>query len=440
MVFLDKLTAAVQDRAARAQSRAAIDAALAAAALVATADGEVTLAKRVALDKALGAIEAFRGLNPQAAAEIFDSHAYKLRARRPSSRERVLKAVAGTAGDEGAVETVTQTVSAIAHAEDGASIRTVKEIAAISEALGRPAIKFGSDIFEALDGVAQRPQIITLGNAKGGSGKSTLALHLIVALLRRGLKVGALDLDASQGTLSAFFGQRAAARETDPSESLPMPTLHRVERSTRRGRDLAESEESAAVAQSLHELAEQDVVVIDTPGSLSHLGRLGHWCADILVTPMNDSLLDVDVLARINRQKREVQAPSPYCAMVREVRGLQEDERGCSCGWIVVRNRLGHVDSHNARDVTLLLTQLSQRLDFVLASGLSERVIYRALFDRGLTLFDLDEEEQERWRSPSHARARAEVLSLVDALEFEGQPDVHSKALGRDRPAARISA
>ncbi len=419
MVFLDKLTAAVHDRAARAQSRAAIDAALAAAALVATADGEVTLAKRVALDKALGAIEAFRGLNPQAAAEIFDSHAYKLRARRPSSRERVLKAVAGTAGDEGAAETVTQTVSAIAHAEDGASIRTVKEIAAVSEALGRPAIKFGSDIFKALDGGARRPRIVTLGNAKGGSGKSTLALHLIVALLRRGLKVGALDLDASQGTLTAFFAHRADALEARPEESLPMPALHRVERSTRRGRDLAESEESAAVAQSLQALADQDVVVIDTPGSLSHLGRIGHWCADLLVTPMNDSLLDVDVLARINRQRREVEAPSPYCAMVREVRGLQAGERGRPCRWYVMRNRVGHVDSHNARDMRLLLSQLSERLDFALASGLSERVIYRALFDRGLTLFDLEDGAQESRRAPSHARARRELLSLVDALALE---------------------
>ena len=252
-------------------------------------------------------------------------------------------------------------------------------------------------------------------------------MHLIVALLRRGLSVGALDLDAGQGTLSAFLTNRAAARDARPERELPLPALRRVERSARRSRDLAESEESAALAQSLNDLSDRDVVVIDTPGSLSHLGRLGHWCADVVVTPLNDSFLDVDVLARVDRRKREVRAPSAYCSMVREVRDLQQGERGKTFDWVVARNRIGHVDTRNARDISLLLTQLSERIGFGLAPGLSDRVIYRALFDRGLTLLDLEEGETEAWSAASHGRARAEVLELVDALALDRPADAEAK-------------
>ena len=43
-----------------------------------------------------------------------------------------------------------------------------------------------------------------------GDGKSTTAMHVIVALLKGGFRVGSIDLDARQGTLSRMLENRAA--------------------------------------------------------------------------------------------------------------------------------------------------------------------------------------------------------------------------------------
>ena len=73
-------------------------------------------------------------------------------------------------------------------------------------------------------------RVIVLGNEKGGSGKSTSALHLIVALLKRGFKVGSIDLDARQGTLSRMIENRGNYAQAT-GRTLVLPEHRRVARS-----------------------------------------------------------------------------------------------------------------------------------------------------------------------------------------------------------------
>ena len=287
--------------------------------------------------------------------------------------------------------------------------------------------------------------MIALGNAKGGTGKSTIAVHLTTGLLEQGFQVGCVDLDGGQGTLSRYLENRAATAMAERRD-LAMPVHRRVEASAARNRDTAEAEETARLREAFAELADCDVVVVDTPGSESHLARLGHVNADVLVTPINDSYLDIDVLARIDRRKREVLAASDYCRMVwelRERRAREDSGQGAGEGagqdggapdggtldWIVVRNRLAHIDARNNRDIAALLNQLSRRIGFRLGHGLSERVGFRELFDRGLTLLDLAADDPEIRNAASHRRACREIFDLIADLELAPAPQRRAAAV-----------
>src|SRR6516162_11714774 len=55
---------------------------------------------------------------------------------------------------------------------------------------------------------AGSPYVIVIGNEKGGSGKTTLAMHLAVALLKEGQRVGTIDLDSNQRGLTRYIENR----------------------------------------------------------------------------------------------------------------------------------------------------------------------------------------------------------------------------------------
>lgn len=277
----------------------------------------------------------------------------------------------------------------------------------------------------------RRPYVIVLGNEKGGSGKSTTTMHVIVALLRDGWSVGSLDLDARQGTLSRYVENRnAAAAELD----LPLPTHRRLARSTLDSVLAARTEEADRFAATMAELADHDFVVIDTPGSDSHLSRLGHARADTLVTPLNDSLLDLDLLARFDAEGKKILGPSIYAEMVWEQKKARALADGGSIDWVVMRNRLSHLDARNKRRMGKLLDELSKRIGFRLAPGFSERVIFRELFARGLTLFDLRQKGTGVSLTLSHLAARQEVRGLLEAI---GLPETGMKPAGGVEPTRR---
>lgn len=272
----------------------------------------------------------------------------------------------------------------------------------------------------AADGVPQRPYLIVLGNEKGGSGKSTTAMHIVVSLLAEGYKVGTIDLDARQKSLTRYVENRRKYCEAN-NLTLPMPTELVVPRSELRSADAAEADEKERFEQAYLTLAGRvDVVVVDCPGSDTYLSRLAHTAADTLVTPVNDSFVDLDLLARIDADTYAVQGPSLYAEMVWKARQRRALADGGSIDWVVLRNRVGSLHAKNKERVEAALSELSKRIGVRYVSGLGERVIYRELFLLGLTLIDLKSEGglDGQGMSMSHVAARQELRALVNALDL----------------------
>ena len=262
----------------------------------------------------------------------------------------------------------------------------------------------------------QRAQVIVLGNEKGGSGKSTCAMHLIVGLLRDGYRVGAIDLDARQATLSGYLDARQVFADQKKID-LPMPRHIAVLRSEEDSRATAEAAEAARFRAAMAGLTREcDIIVIDCPGSDTFLSRLGHAHADTLVTPINDSFLDFAMLAKVDPDKHEVVHPSIYSEMVWESRKRRFARDRGRIDWIVMRNRLGASEARNKRDVGATLEALSKRIGFRTVKGFGERVIFRELYLQGLTLMDVREAGLAIQMAMSHVAARAEVRSLIGAI------------------------
>lgn len=268
---------------------------------------------------------------------------------------------------------------------------------------------------------ASRQKVVVIGNEKGGTGKSTTALHLAIASLYRGYRVGTLDLDSRQATLSRYMDHRREYAET--VKTVPLPQNLRIDEPA--GTD-AEANESAAresLDAALAELAGCDVVFVDTPGSPTILSRIGHEYADVLITPVNDSLLDIDVLAEIDPVNRRIIAPCHYCRMAWEYGNQRIADGQPPIDWVVIRNRLPHIHSRNRADIDQILTKLAHRIGFRLAPGLGERVIFRELFLNGLTVLDLPTVADNDRLSATQQSAGLEIDALLDSLGIAPQCD-----------------
>jgi chromosome partitioning protein len=256
------------------------------------------------------------------------------------------------------------------------------------------------------------PIVIVFGNEKGGTGKSTLAMHVAAALMARGATVATIDLDAAQGTLTRYLHHRREfARRT--GRALPMPTHSPILPAPHQGADEAEMVKAIAAA------ADSDAIIIDTPGHASELSLAGHSYADIIVTPMNDSLIDLDVLARVDPEKLRVQSPSHYAERIWKAKQQRARRDGGSIDWVVVRNRVGALDARNKRRVAGLIGELSKRIGCRVADGIGERVIFRELFLDGLTVEDLSPETDKARMAISHVAARAEIRTLLGVLGLD---------------------
>ena len=393
---------------------------MAAAALIACAEGHPDAGKRRALQAALKNLDVGQSVDPAAAANLFNSFANGIRSQPTLGREAALRAVVALAGDAGAVARLLAICHAVGGLDGGATARERSAINQIAAALdsGPPAPSV--DPVPGRRGAGSGPFRIVLGNEKGGTGKSTTAMHLAIALLRLGYRVGSIDLDGRQGTLSRYLDNRRTLAQAVGSD-VPMPLHRRIARSTAADRCAAEREDKAQLAEAITELGDRQVVVIDTPGSDSYLGRLGHAQADMLITPINDTLLDVDILAHIDPAKREVRAPSAYSEMIWELNQQRRAGGREPIDWIVMRNRLTHIDAHNKRAVADLLERLAERIGFRLAAGFGERVIFHELFLTGLTVLDLPDDKLRGWSNLSLSHARREIDALLAAI---GVPEV----------------
>lgn len=264
-----------------------------------------------------------------------------------------------------------------------------------------------------------RPYIVVLGNEKGGSGKSTTAMHLFVSLARQGHRIGAIDLDSRQQSFFRYLDNRNAYTQRTGA-SLVMPQLAAVEPSKAALRTEAADEDRANLAEAIRWLGEScGFIIIDTPGAVTPLSEAAHAAADTLLTPMNDSLIDFDLLGRIDPGTGNVLGPSIYSELVWKCRQRRAAAGRQPTDWVVMRNRIATLDSRNRRRVTGAMQALSDRIGFRVVPGFSERVIFRELFLNGLTLMDLKEGGQITM-TLSHVAARQEVREMIKALALPG--------------------
>lgn len=268
---------------------------------------------------------------------------------------------------------------------------------------------------------ASSARVLVVGNEKGGSGKSTVAMHLAIGLMKQGERVGTIDLNSRQRTFTHYIENRHDWAQ-QIGQNLEIPNhLYFVENTNNPTVD-DEIADGEALTEQLTKLANNNsFIVIDTPGRNSYLGRLAHGMADILITPLNDSFVDLDVLGAVDRTNLTVTGSSHYAEMVADAL-RQRDARGQSTtDWIVLRNRLSMLGSRNTRLIGKGLDELSRMLHFRLVEGLAERVIFREFYPRGLTALDTLSEVTLGTRStPSHLAARLEIEALLDAVDLRG--------------------
>ena len=277
------------------------------------------------------------------------------------------------------------------------------------------------------DPVTRPTRVIVVGNEKGGSGKSTIAIHVAIALLKAGQRVATIDLDCRQKSLSRFVENRAAWSAAR-GLNLEMPTHHCVTRSEGLRVDENEAAEfdnfidKVSVSEHAH-----DFIVIDTPGSDSYLMRLAHAMADTLITPLNDSFVDFDVLGNIDPVTCAVIEESHYSETVRVARRQHRTVERQEIDWIVVRNRLANPVSRTWRLLAEGLDRLGLQLGFRCTEGFSDRAIYRELFPHGLTVLDDFKPVLGARPNRSHHAARREIEALLAALKLP----IDSKGLRR---------
>ena len=261
-----------------------------------------------------------------------------------------------------------------------------------------------------------QPHIIVFANEKGGTGKSTTAVHTAIALAASGHRVGALDLDSRQRTMTRYLENRDA-------------TMRRLEKQLPQAAyEVLEDQSEESLERAIERLAgAADVIVIDTPGRDDAVARAAILKADTLVTPMNDSFVDLDLIGQVHPENYKITRPSFYAELIWNSRTQRAKVTGKSVDWVVLRNRLQHIESHNLKRVGAALDELARRVGYRVIPGLGERVIYRELFPKGLTLLDL---QQIGDVGIGHITARQELREMVAGLGVPGHEEQKLAAVG----------
>jgi chromosome partitioning protein len=253
---------------------------------------------------------------------------------------------------------------------------------------------------------------IVLANEKGGTGKSTTAVHIAVALSYLGARVTMIDLDPRQRTSFRYLENRIATMEKRRM-SLPTPAG-----------EVFKGRSEQALMLLIEKLEKDaDFIIIDNPGRDDPIARAAVENADTLVTPLNDSFVDFDLIGQVDGETFKVKKLSFFAELIWEARMKRSratiENKRPEMDWIVVRNRTGHVEARNQGRIERALNEMARRVGFRVTHGLSERVIYRELFPSGLTLLDKGHLGE---LGTSHLIARQELRSLIKALnlpEFE---------------------
>ncbi|MEM7703638.1 MAG: division plane positioning ATPase MipZ [Pseudomonadota bacterium] len=249
---------------------------------------------------------------------------------------------------------------------------------------------------------------IVFANEKGGTGKSTTAVHVAVALSYLGARVTMLDLDPRQRTTFRYLENRVI---TMGKRAIDLPTP---------AAEVFKGETTDDLLRTMARLEKDtDFLIIDNPGKDDPFARKAVENADTLVTPLNDSFVDFDLIGQVDGDTFEVKKLSFFAELVWEARMKRSrqtlEERRPEMDWIVVRNRTGFVEAKNQARLEKALKDMSTRVGFRAVKGLSERVIYRELFPSGLTLLDKGHLGE---LGTSHLVARQELRTLIKALKL----------------------
>lgn len=262
-------------------------------------------------------------------------------------------------------------------------------------------------------------KVIIFGNQKGGTGKSTLAMHLVVNLLLQGYKVGTIDVDARQGTFTRYIENRERTKANNPEILTPVHTP--IFDSTKDTVTSMSEENFENFAKAIDSYKDFDFIIVDTPGNDSNLSKIAHSFADVIITPMNESFIDLDLLVKIHGASVNDLKPSVYAEMVWNQKKEKAIRQKGTIDWIVLVNRMSTMASNNRLDLDKILLALAKRIGFRLAKGFKERVIFRELFLTGLTL--LDRKTPQAQMSLSHIAARQELGDLLKCLNITDKND-----------------
>ena len=273
-----------------------------------------------------------------------------------------------------------------------------------------------------------QPYIFTIGNIKGGAGKTTMSMHLISGLLDLGFNVSSIDVDSHQHSLTSYIEKRKSYKDANRL-NLPMP-MHFLVRSLAEGANDVLQDEKNLFEQALDEAKKNaQIIIIDTAGSLCNLSCLAHSYADTIITPINDSFLDLDLLAEIEPDSLKIKKLSIYSEMVWKQKLQRANRDKGSIQWIIIRNRLSSMDTHNKRAVASVMQNFAKRLKCVIGQGFQERVIFKELFLKGLTLFDVKHVKIPL--TVSHVAARQEMRNFMKCI---GVDSLVEKCLSSPKP------
>lgn len=264
----------------------------------------------------------------------------------------------------------------------------------------------------------QSAYIIVVGNEKGGSGKTTTAMHLAISLLKLEFKVATIDLDCRQQSFTNYIKNRT---QTIKAFNIPlmMPDHYTFSLSNNDSKSSSKKDDETAFAALINKMKyEYDFIVIDTPGSDTDVSRFAHSFADTVITPVNDSFVDLLLLGEVDAQNFQHKASGIYSAGLWAQKQTKLARQEGELKWVVVRNRLSSLDNKNKRNVEQALQQLAKRLGFKVIQGFYDRVIYKELFLEGLTLHDSEYTDKIRMTT-SVLAARQELRDFLLALDIK---------------------
>ena len=280
-------------------------------------------------------------------------------------------------------------------------------------------------------------RVIVVGNEKGGAGKSTIAIHMAVALLHAGARIAVLDLDLRQQSLNRFFDNRRkwvdGAGAVLPQPLTPSGPAAEILVRAPIEEQIARFDDVLGQASDL-----ADFIVIDTPGADTALSRKAHQSADVIITPLNDSFVDFDMLGQVDPTTLELKKPSLYSESVWEARKVRAAATRRMTDWVVLRNRLATTEARNRKRLEERILALSRKVGFRIGPGLRDRVIYRELFPFGLTIADLGPGIRPVPVSLSHVAARQELRALIKAVGLHDDAAVDDAVVDADSDAEEL--